>query len=413
MSRYRRNWNLNEDHFLIQNYLHYSSKQLSLQLNRTKESVKNRCRTLNLKKGIQYKWTPKTIIKKFHEIKTFLGRTPRYNDLKNECSGMLDAIHREWGGYNSFLNHLGIKVNQKRWTREECLEMFYSLKRDVVPTQKEICQESGLLKAILSKWGTYNHFLRSQGLKPNFELKWNHQTCKEEFMKLVGKFQNIPTTTKLRDLNWGLLGGIILNYGKYNIFLKELGLPLNHQNWNKEKCIKEFNKLVKHNLPPTTEELFHKNSKLITAIYQHFGGYNTFIKMLGYNPHYGYNDPRWELWEEIVIKACKRIYSNVLIKPRLENGKIPDIVILKKNSLVIDKIIDAKLNAFCRSISEDIENYSLYCKKLEFWCMFKNKKLTTKNTKVLNRHDIKRILKRRGDLDLINQISEIKKNVAV
>ncbi|MFH1682305.1 MAG: hypothetical protein ABIA37_00765 [Candidatus Woesearchaeota archaeon] len=406
MPRTPKKWNRKEVNFLLEKYPLLTAKEIAVELDRTKESIKNQCRKINLKKGCVYRWKEDKIIKTFFEIKSELGRTPRYNDLKKDYSGMLDAIVREWKTYNRFLTYLNVPVNGKRWTKRECIVEFNKLKKDKSPTQEDLKICPGLWKAILRKWKTYNNFLKSQGLKPNFEVKWNKKTCQHEFLKIVGKINKIPNSNDLRKSNYGLLGGIILNYGKYNTFLKDLGLPLNQQSWTKKECIKKFKKIIKNNNPPTLEELSYKNSRLISAIYRYFEGYNQFLKELGYQPHYGYNDERWEIWEKFVIDTCKKIYRNVLIKPVLKDRSVPDVVILKNNSK-IDKIIDAKLNAFCRSIQTDAERYKQHCNKLEFWCMFKYRKLESKNTKILNRHHIRRMLKKKNQLNLIEELNRL------
>ena len=159
------------------------------------------------------------------------------------------------------------------------------IKGDKVPTQKDLNICTGLHKAIKRKWGTYSNFLNEQGLKPNFEIKWNKESCKNEFLEIISQINKVPTSDELRKINYGLLGGILLNYNKYNKFLKELNLPLNTLNWRPEKCVNKFNEFMKgRHEPPTIEELNHKNPKLLAAIYRHFEGYNPFLKKLGYEP---------------------------------------------------------------------------------------------------------------------------------
>ncbi|MFH1396036.1 MAG: hypothetical protein ABIG93_01435 [archaeon] len=409
MPHAHKKWSKEEINFLVDKYSQLTANNIAKTLGRTKESIKNQSRKLNLKKEKISKWKKETIIKTFYKIKLDLCRTPRYNDLKKNHSGMLDAISREWQTYNNFLSNLNIKQNIKRWTKRDCINRFNEIKIDKVPTQKDLNVCTGLHKAIRRKWGTYSNFLNEQGLKPNFEIKWNKKSCKNEFLKITSTINKVPTSEELRKINYGLLGGILLNYGKYNKFLKELNLPLNTLNWGPEKCVNKFNEFMRgRHEPPTIRELSYKNPRLLAAIYRHFDGYNSFLKKLGHEPHYGYNDERWEEWENLVIETCKRLYKNVLIKPTLNNRKIPDIVVLKDNSLIIDKIIDAKLNAFCKSIDQDIKNYKPHCNKLEFWCMFKHRNLETKNTKILNQHQIKRLLKRKNQTDLCNKLENIK-----
>ena len=130
--------------------------------------------------------------------------------------------------------------------------------------------------------------------------------------------------------------------------------------------------------------------------------YPCFLRIAGYK-----YDDKWQKWENLVVKICKKIHSNVKIKPKLKNNKQPDIVITKNGSF--DKIIDAKLNSFANSIRADIKKYKPYCKKLEFWCLIGAKKLWTKDIKIINSNKIKRILKHKNELNLIKEVEIMEK----
>ncbi len=334
-------WDKRETDFLLKNYQDMTAKEIAKRLNKTINSIKHKRRKLRLEKGHAYRWNREKIIIYFNKFKKKIGRTPSYKDCSNEASGMLSAIERIWGKYSNFLYELGLNIRIKKWDKQKCIMEFEKIRKKIkkTPTQKQLNKCSGLFKAIIKRWKTYNNFLRKLGYTPNFEFKWNQKECIIEFNK------------------------IMLNRTRL----------------------------------PTIEEMIKINPALIAAIYKYFDSYSSFLRILNYE----INDD-WQKWERLVTKICKRLYPNTIVKPRLENNKQPDIVIKKKE--LFDKIIDAKLNSFANSINKDIINYMPYCKKLEFWCLIGNKNLNRKNIKIMGFTQIKQLLEKNKEKELIKEL---------
>ncbi len=339
-------WDKNEINFLKENYLDMTAKEIASKLNKTVYSVKHMRRKLNLKKGAAYRWKKNKIINTFRGFVKKIGRTPTYQECVEEHPGMITAIHRNWGKYSEFLRYLGLQTKIRCWTKKDCIKEFEKLrnKKRSTPSIDNLKECKGLFKAIRKRWKSYNNFLRELGYTPNFELKWSREKCLEEFIKIMSNRKNLLTV----------------------------------------------------------EELLKLNPALVAAVYKYFKSYPNFVRLAGYK-----YDDRWQKWEKLVIKICKKIYPDVKVKPKLENNKQPDVVIMKNN--FFEKIIDAKLNSFAHSIRKDIKNYGSYCNKLEFWCLIGRKKFSIDNVEIINSQKIKRILKQRNEFDLIKKVEAMER----
>ncbi len=334
-------WSNKEIGFLKENYLDMTAKEISSKLNKSVDSIKHMRVKLNFKKGAAYRWRKEKVATVFKSFAKKLGRTPTYQECVKQYPGMMSSIHRNWGKYSSFLKSFGLNTKIRRWKKEDCIDEFERLREKIktIPLQKELKRCPGLFRAIIRKWRSYNNFLKELGYTPNFELKWNKEKCLKEFSEIMSDRKNLLTI----------------------------------------------------------EELLKINPALLAAIYKYFKNYPSFVRIAGYK-----YDDKWQRWENLVIKICKNIHSNVKIKPKQKNNRQPDIGIIKNNSF--DKIIDAKLNSFANSIRKDIKNYRPYCKKLEFWCLIGRKKLETNNAKIVNSQRIKKILKQRSKFNLIKEV---------
>jgi hypothetical protein len=343
-------WTREEKQFLIENYFDRTSREIAKKLGRTNDAVKHKRVKLGLKKGPKYRWRRENVIDRFQKLRTELDKTPTYKECLEYAPGMLMSIHNIWGKYSTFLKTQHLDIHIRYWTKRDCIEEFNNLKSILskIPTQKELARCSGLFRAITRRWNTYNNFLSEFGYKPNFEIKWNKETCKLEFKKLMKTRKHIPN-------------------------------------------IEEFQAI---------------NMSLANAIYNHFGRYSLFLISNGYS----YSPILWLDWEDLVGKICTKLFSKVLIKPRLGNNKLPDIAILKDNK--IKKIIDAKLSSFNYSIYKDISNYSEYCDELEFWCAYGNKCLKTKKAKIRTIKDIKQLLCDKNELKLLEEIKRFEQCLA-
>ncbi len=339
-------WDKKEINFLKKNYLNMTAKEISKKLNKTIEAIKHMRRKLKLTKGTTYRWKRDKVIISFRDFIKEIGRTPTYQECARKYPGMMSSIHRNWGKYSAFLYYLNLNTKIRKWDKKDCIREFEKIMKEIdsVPTLYNLKQCKGLFKAIRKRWESYNNFLRELGHTPNFELKWNREECLEKFSQIMSNRKNLLTV----------------------------------------------------------EELLKINPALLAAIYKYFGNYPAFVRMAGYK-----YDDRWQRWENLVIKICKELYSEIKIKPRLKNNKRPDIVILKNNSN--HKIIDAKINSFANSIKKDIKNYQPYCNKLEFWCLIGRKKLNQDNIKIVNSLEIKRILKKRNRFSLMKKVEIMEK----
>lgn len=284
-------WNNKEVEFLLANYLNMTAKEIADKLNKSVESIKHKRRQLGFKKGPAYRWNEKKVIIRFNGFKKKLRRIPTYQECSKKDGGMLSAIHRIWGKYSEFLTTLELTTKTKNWTKKKCIEEFEKLKKKIrdIPTQQDLKKCSGLFRAIIRRWDSYNSFLKDLGCKPNFELKWN-----------------------------------------------------------KEKCISEFEKLkIKEGHLPTIEQLHNLYPALVAAIYKYFESYPDFIRKVGYE-----HSDHWQKWEKLITKICKKFYSNVIIKPTLKNNKQPDVAILRNGIFekIIDAKLNSFASSIKRDI---------------------------------------------------------------
>ena len=76
-------------------------------------------------------------------------------------------------------------------------------------------------------------------------------------------------------------------------------------------------------------------------------------------------------WEELCRKIARYLYGDVLIiHPKLDNGKIPDMSLQNKfDSIKYSHLIECKRSFNILDIEESILKYDPYCRILEFWIL--------------------------------------------
>lgn len=337
-------WTKGEEKFVLENYKLMTAREISRKLNKTIDSIKHKRKTLGLKKGPAYRWDKQRIYSIFKDILKISNKVPTYQELTKKHSGMVCAIERIWGKYSNFLKDQGLKTSIRKWSKKKCIYEFEKLRVKIkkIPTQNNLKKCRGLSNAIRRRWKTYNLFLKHLGHSPNFELKWNKEKCQTEFEKII----------------------------------------------------------LKRSRPITIHELLKINPSLVAAIYKYFNSYPALLKSLEYEA----NDD-WQKWEKLVTKICKKIYPNVIVKPRLKNNKFPDVAIGDKEPF--ETIIDAKLNSFANSIPLGIKKYKTSCRKLEFWCLLGSKKLNRKTIRIRGYNEIRSLLRNKNEEDLIKELEGI------
>jgi hypothetical protein len=343
-------WSKRETDFLNNNYMDMTAREIAEKLNKTINSVKDKRRALKLYKGPKYKWRKEKVIARFQELKIDLSKTPTYEECFKFAPGMLSAIHLIWGKYSMFLREQNLDIHIKYWTKQDCINEFNKIMQyqKNTPTQEDLKCCSGLFRAIVRRWDTYNKFLKTLGHEPNFELRWNKDVCVTEFNKLMKLRTHIPTVEEFREIDYGLLA----------------------------------------------------------AIYKYHKTYSRFLKSIGYISYYKI----WLQWEQLVERICQSVFDNVVLKPRLINNKLPDVAVLKGKQYI--KIIDAKLNSNAYSMYKDIRNYKEHCDELEFWCAYGTKCLKTTKAKIRTINEITQLLVDNNEFKLLNELKEFQKCLA-
>ena len=172
-------WSKRETDFLKKNYMDMTAKEIAEKLGKTINSVRDKRRALGVYKGPKYRWRKENVIARFQELKTDLNKTPTYEECYKFAPGMKNAIHLIWGKYSTFLREQGLDIHIRYWTKQDCIDEFNNIIQNQrnTPTQRDLEMCSGLFKAIIRNWDTYNQFLKELGHHPNFELRWNKSKC--------------------------------------------------------------------------------------------------------------------------------------------------------------------------------------------------------------------------------------------
>ena len=357
-------------------------------------------------------------------------------------AGIRGAIKKGyWPGiesWNDLIKKAGfepIKIDGY-WDGEEGLknakDYVYSFidKNGRVPTNKEI---KGIVdKCRFGEWPnihSYNDFLEHVGVGIQSEWgKWHGieglqkaRKQAEEFVKQNGRS---PTREDIKGIESAALRGHWKKFGvfSWNSFLLYCGIPVGHElgKWKGIKGLERAKTEIlmvskKIGRTPIRTDL-SESIGLFGAIYrgewEDYGikRYNDLVKKCGLEPNVGIYGDAWEKWEDWCEQAISHLFKgNFNKKKRLKNNKVPDFYI----KLKVDKIliIDAKLSTYTEGIRRSKKNYLEYCYKLEFWCLFGEKKSLVHNGKIVNFLSPGDILSKIKDKQLIEQLRNELKDV--
>jgi hypothetical protein len=340
-------------------------------------------------------------IKKLSELTGIDQR--RIYDYANENYGNKFGVRRET--INKIIKFLKFKdKNIKKyiikevhsdWTKEE---LKFLIKNYKYLTAREIYKKLG--RSIYS----IKDQRKKLNLKKGPRYRWySKEKIINRFKELYKRLGKTPTYQECEKFDGGMMNAINVQYKRYSNFLNELNLKTKFNKWDREKCIKKFKEFIeKYSYLPTNHEPLYK------AIIRRWGTYHNFLKEIKVNKSL-IRSYKWKEWEDLVIKICKKMYRNVLIKNQL-NGKrlYPDLSILDNNGKVI-KLIDAKLNSY--SNGDNISRYYQYCKNIEIWSLYghKNKSLIKDGIKIISYNKILEDLKRDNLNEFIEKIEELRK----
>lgn len=180
-----------------------------------------------------------------------------------------------------------------RWPRKRVINEFRAIRKGLKRTPTYLFLESnypGLLTAIHRDYGNYNNFLSALRIRPNLvQNRWNKDRCIEEFQKIVKEFNfdGTPPIKKLNAITPGILRAIYKHWGSYKDMLKQLDLHPNFElKWSKNKCVQEFQKILKQDgAVPTIDMLRAVRYDLFGAICRYYGCYGTFLNELNLEPN--------------------------------------------------------------------------------------------------------------------------------
>lgn len=118
-------------------------------------------------------------------------------------------------------------------------------------------------------------------------------------------------------------------------------------------------------------------------------------------------------WEKLCREVAKALYKQDFKNVSLPNKKIPDFALNEKRQGYYETIFDAKWHSYTKSINEDIKNYTPYCDKLEFWCLFGKINVNNPKVNIVSAKELINKLNKIGRTDLINKIELIKIGIDV
>ncbi|MEM5772024.1 MAG: DUF6015 family protein [Candidatus Aenigmatarchaeota archaeon] len=194
-----------------------------------------------------------------------------------------------------------------KWTKKKIEKSIIKLSKEIgrFPKRKEVIENYGygIIEAIKKMGVSYSEFLINfkENSKLNYsfpksiekerrERKWDKKSIEEEFIKIIEKYNIIPSTSDLCEIDEGLYSAIkrnirnkvfpnVNNYYEFIKYIKKEHPEVNkyqdsrliniqRKNYNTEKIEKEFIEAVKKNGKiPTTRELEKETGGLTSLIY--------------------------------------------------------------------------------------------------------------------------------------------------
>lgn len=205
------------------------------------------------------------------------------------------------------------KIKPKKLTKEDLIVRLHAFVHEHgrIPFSTEF----GYLHIVNKHFGTYNHFVRSEGFQPNFPGK-NKPLPKEELVKKLHNF--ISTNNRVpKQSDFGQYNQIKKLYGNFNAFLlvngyepvKRKQTPKKGRQATKKHLVTKtflINKLARlvrdYDRTPTSEEMGHEK-----PIKKYFGSYSAFLVSQGYSSYGDITRTALEQKLEAFVDEHKRI----------------------------------------------------------------------------------------------------------
>lgn len=258
----------------------------------------------------------------------------------------------------------------RKWNKDKIIKELKEFAHSFGKTPKEIDfrekNNYGLYKATKRYFGGYTKALEIADLKPNLQF-WSKDKIVLEFKKITSGLGYVPTYRDLVKLGrHDILSAIRRHFqNQYNIVVKKCGFQPNNIKWDKAKVKEDLIKLSrKYKRTPTEREIREEDGGLFGATTRYYGSLSRAIESAGLEKNKSFvEDDFWKYWESFIIRILQSLYTNVEVHPRLPNRTIPD-------ARIDSKIIEVKLNVAHEFISQDINNYLPYAKKIEIWHLY-------------------------------------------
>lgn len=301
----------------------------------------------------------------------------------------------------------------RKWNKNIIITKLEEVSVSIGRTPREkdfiMMNEYGLYRAAKRYFGSYTKALTAADLKPNIKF-WSKDIIVDEFRKIAYDLDHVPTYRELVKLKrHDIISAIRRHYKcRYNEVVKRCGFQPNNIRWSKEKVKKELIKLyIKFKKTPTEREIRLNNCDLFGAALRHFGSLNKAVEYAGLETNVSFvENDFWKYWESFVIKAARSLHSDIVSHPRLPNKTIPDAMVRSNNV-----IIEAKLNISNDYVLKDINNYSPFSKKIEFWYLYGKPLIFNKKIRYIGPNEIEKRLKSKNKRNLIKELSMLKRGL--
>jgi len=204
---------------------------------------------LNIRK--QGYWTEERIGRAIQE-RFYQGKEMSRRALIIEDRFLLGAADKKLGGWYKALNLYGIPHQSKRreWTEEKVKEAILArhASRKNMKCEAVRKDDSGLLSAAISRYGSWYNALDSCGVPFVRKRNWTPEKVKEEILARQMTGKGMSESAILKD-DYGLVRAAYRAFGTWYDALKTLGIPYDHVKdihpvgWTKESIMSTLKEL--------------------------------------------------------------------------------------------------------------------------------------------------------------------------